>query len=226
MPGLSVDRNARWNSSRPLTTSTRAGWQSSTRNSAPESSLPRYIAFLRAINVGGRTVKMESLARLFRELEFQAVETFIASGNVIFTSSCEDPRKLESLIEEHLQRSLGFEVKTFLRTTAEVAAIARCEAIASLRRESAIAVNVAFLTEPLNPDAEVTLMALRTEIDDFHVRGREVYWLCQKKQSESKFSNAVFEKALKVRATFRGLNTVWRLAERYANPEKSLRRTI
>ena len=57
---------------------------------------------------------------------------------------------------------------------------------------------------------------MRTEIDDFHVHDREVYWLCKKKQSESTFSNVRFEKTIKIRVTFRGVNTVTRLAAKYA----------
>ena len=58
-------------------------------------------------------------------------------------------------------------------------------------------------------------MALKTEIDDFHVHGREVYWLCKTKQSDSKFSNTRFEKILKARATWRNMNTVVRLTAKY-----------
>ena len=71
------------------------------------------------------------------------------------------------------------------------------------------------MAAPLSAGAQQALMGLKTEIDDFHVHGREMYWLCRKRQSESTFSNAVFEKTLKVRATFRGLNTVARLAAKY-----------
>ena len=46
--------------------------------------MPRLFAFLRAINVGGRTIKMERLRREFEVFGFPGVETFIASGNVIF----------------------------------------------------------------------------------------------------------------------------------------------
>jgi len=48
--------------------------------------MPRCVAFLRAINVGGRTVKMDYLRSLFEDLGFADVETFIASGNVVFES--------------------------------------------------------------------------------------------------------------------------------------------
>lgn len=49
--------------------------------------MPKYIAFLRTINVGGHTVKMDNFRRLFAALGFAYVETFIASGNVIFDTA-------------------------------------------------------------------------------------------------------------------------------------------
>ena len=59
-------------------------------------------------------------------------------------------------------------------------------------------------------------MALKTAIDDFATHEREIYWLCHKKQSESTFSNAVLEKTLGRQATFRGANTVQKMAAKYA----------
>jgi uncharacterized protein (DUF1697 family) len=178
--------------------------------------MPRFIAFLRAINVGGHNVTMEKLRRLFEKLGFDDVETFIASGNVIFSSTNEDTEALERTIDECLHEALGYEVKTFLRTESELAAIAKHRPFKTSQLQSAGAICVGFLAEPLTAEATRSLMALRNEIDDFHVHGREVYWLCKLKQSDSKFSNLVFEKTSKVRITFRGINTVDRLAVKYA----------
>src|SRR5690349_8708838 len=86
----------------------------------------RLIAFLRAINVGGHTVKMDVLRRLFEELGFQNVETFIASGNVIFDAPNGDYGALEKQIEVHLRASLGYEVVTFVRSAPELARVADC----------------------------------------------------------------------------------------------------
>jgi uncharacterized protein (DUF1697 family) len=58
-------------------------------------------------------------------------------------------------------------------------------------------------------------MSMQTEIDDFHVHGREIYWLCKKKQSDSKISNALIEKKLGVKSTLRGVSTVNKIAENY-----------
>jgi len=175
----------------------------------------RFIAFLRAINVGGHIVTMEKLRGLFVALGLKNVETFIASGNVVFTKPATGLQVLHQRIEERLRTSLGYEVKTFIRAEADVAAIACYEPFPKAQVRRAESYNVGFLAAPLEASAKRILMALKTEIDSFHVHGREVYWLCKKKQSDSTFSNAVFEKALKVRATFRGMNTVARLVAKY-----------
>ena len=182
---------------------------------AADRLMLRLIAFLRAINVGGHNVTMAELRGLFESLSLKEVETFIASGNVIFASRSKDIRTLQQKIEGELVRSLGYEVKAFLRTVPEVAAIAQYKPFNESQLSSAMALNVAFLAEPLSAEAEKLLMALKTETDDFHVHGREVYWLCKTKQSDSKFSNARFEKILNARATWRNVNTVVRLAAKY-----------
>jgi uncharacterized protein (DUF1697 family) len=175
----------------------------------------RYIAFLRAINVGGHVVKMEELRRQFAKLGFTNVETFIASGNVIFHARSGNVASLQNKIEAHLQKSLGYEVKTFLRSESEVAAIAGYQPFTPARVKSATTFCVGFLAEPMTPDAVKAVMSLKTVADDFHVNGREVYWLSTNRQSESAFSNAVLEKMLKTRATFRGMNTVVKLAAKH-----------
>lgn len=180
----------------------------------------RLIAFLRAINVGGHNVTMEKLRGLFEDLGFNKVETFIASGNVIFSSHSKDISALQQRVEDQLRRSLGYEVKVFIRTEKEIAAISQYKPFDEAQLSSAAAFNVAFLADPLGAEAEKSLMAMKTKIDDFHVHGREVYWLCKTRQSDSKFSNTRFEKILNARATWRNVNTVRRLAAKYASSKE------
>ena len=177
--------------------------------------MPRLIAFLRALNVGGRTVTMDKLRREFEALGFTGVETFIASGNVIFTAREGDTTALEKKIETRLGKALGYEVATFVRTDAEVAAVAGYKPFKGPKVKSAVAFCVGFVEKPLDAAAARALMAFKTDIDDFHTRGREVYWLCQTGQSGSTFSNASLEKKLKIRSTFRSITTVERLAAKH-----------
>lgn len=178
--------------------------------------MSRYIAFLRAINVGGHTVKMEELRGHFASLGLSNVESFIASGNIIFESGSKNARDLRKKIEKRLHGSLGYEVATFLRTDAEIAEIAGYEPFPDTGASSASKLNVAFLADPPSAAARKALMGFRNDIDDFHVHGREVYWLRRHRPRESKFSNAALEKALDAQATLRSINTVRRLAAKYA----------
>ena len=177
--------------------------------------MTKYIAFLRAINVGGHTVKMDHLRGIFKSMGFENVETFIASGNIIFDTRSKDVDALVKKIEKELKESLGFEVSVFLRSDSELAEIANYKPFPKPQMDSASALNVAFLSEPLDDKSKKFLMALRSDIDDFHAHGREAYWLCRKRQSESKFSNALLEKTLSMKSTLRGLNTIKKLAEKY-----------
>jgi uncharacterized protein (DUF1697 family) len=179
--------------------------------------MPRYIAFLRAVNVGGHhTIKMDSLRQLFASLGYANVETFIASGNLVFETKRKNAQALEREIENGLREALGYEVATFIRTDAELAAVANYKPFSQSDLDGAVALNIAFLADGLDDQSSQKLMALRTEIDDFHVHEREIYWLCRQGQSVSKISNAVLEKALGQRSTLRGANTVKKMAAKYS----------
>jgi len=176
--------------------------------------VPRYVAFLRAINVGGHVVKMDVLRDQFEALGFSDVETFIASGNVLFSSRAKTVAALERKIEERLKAALGYEVATFVRTCDEVSALAAYAPFPPAMVRSAVSLWVGFLAVPMPPAAQQALQALETPFDSFHVNGREIFWLRRKKQSESTLSNAVIERALKARCSFRGMNTIVRLTSR------------
>jgi len=178
--------------------------------------MPRYIAFLRAINVGGHIVKMGHLRKLFSSLGFSNVETFIASGNVIFESPAKNAQTLEKKIEVHLQKSLGYEVATFIRSASELAAIAQYKPFTASELDAeGTSLYIAFLPAPPNGESQQKLMAFRTEADDLHVHEREIYWLCRKKISESVFSGALLEKTMGMPATMRNSTTVKKLGAKY-----------
>lgn len=182
--------------------------------------MPRYVAFLRAVNVGGQVVRMDALRQLFESLGFERVESFIASGNVVFESPEGEASTLERRIMERLEEVLGKAVATFVRTDAELAEVAALRPFSADLYETAVALNVAFTNEPIDEEAERRLLAIATDIDDFSVRGREVYWLCRRRQSESTFSNAVLEKVLGRPSTLRGWNTVTTMAARWPPAER------
>jgi uncharacterized protein (DUF1697 family) len=176
--------------------------------------MTQYIAFLRAINVGGHTVKMADLRQIFEVLDFaDDISTYIQTGNVIFESELPAAR-LEGLIEDHLEQALGYRVATFIRTLPEVAQIAEYEPfpaddLATCR------LYIGFLRDQPAAGLQHAVQAFNNDVDEFHFHQREVYWLCRTSQGQSDFSGAVLEKTLKGEATLRNVTTVRKITAKY-----------
>lgn len=177
--------------------------------------MPRYVAFLRAVNVGGRTVKMDELRHLFTGAGLSEVESFFASGNVIFSASAKVTPALEQKIEAHLKKALGYEVPALIRTTTEVAVAASRAPFPAADVAGAGAFVAAFLRGPLDAAGRRGLAALASPLDRFAVHGQEVYWLSTLKQSESKLTLAKFERAVGRTATMRAMTSLGKLAAKH-----------
>lgn len=82
--------------------------------------MPTYIAFLRAVNVGGRYYKMAMLRDHLAESGLTEVETYIQTGNVRFRTGMRSAAKVERHVEEVLGRHCGFDVPSIIFTPAEL----------------------------------------------------------------------------------------------------------
>ena len=159
---------------------------------------------------------MDRLRDLFTALEFSNVATFIASGNVIFERLPWMPGEIERRIEAHLERSLGYEVETFLRTPADLASIVAFRPFASEDVKAPGHTSyVAFLRDTLDGEDEQKLLSFRTERDDFRVHGRELYWLCRGKITDSMVNWRIVAKAVPMRSTVRNMTMLRKLAALY-----------
>ncbi len=175
--------------------------------------MKRYIAFLRAVNVGGTTIiKMSDLKRMFESFGLEHVETYIQTGNVIFDSNENKASLLEEQIENRLAEAFGKRIRLFVRTTREVAAIVAACPFTPMDGE---AVYVAILEKKPDQKSIDALLSLRSEADDFAVTGKEVFNL-RRDRDASIFSNNFVEKTLGIAGTTRNLTTIKKLAEKYA----------
>lgn len=174
----------------------------------------QYVAFLRAVNVGGRVVTMGELKAIFDKLGLSDVSTFIASGNVIFRG-VGPTDALRETIERGLQKALGYAVATMLRTVSEVADVARYEPFPS-REMKGGSLHVGFMRDRAAAAAVKRALSLQTDVDALHVRGREVYWLARQNIAGATITGAAVETALGTPVTFRNMNTVRRIAAKYA----------
>lgn len=80
----------------------------------------KFLALLRGINVGGNTkIKMSELSLVLKESGLKNIETYIQSGNVIFTSAIFDTEKLAAIIHDAIQNKLGFNIGVVVLTKIE-----------------------------------------------------------------------------------------------------------
>ena len=179
--------------------------------------MPRYFAFLRGINVGGHRVKMDRLRELIEALGFAQVETFIASGNVIFSSPSGDVDTMEERIARHLHTALGYEVATHIRSQSELDSVAAFEPKEPAPSEQSV--YVIFMREAADLDLRRSLEDLSTDTDAFEFAGREAYWLIRGKVSESPLFGKDLTKVTGGGATTtRNMTTVRRLLAKYPTP--------
>ena len=172
----------------------------------------RYVAFLRAINVGGHTVRMETLRTLFESMSAENVRTFIASGNVIFDARAGDPGRLERKFESGLANALGFPVATFLRTLPEVEDVSGFPAFPQAAIAAAAGFYVGFLKSAPAKSVGEAVAASSTPSHRFRVHGRELYWLRVNREEE--FTGPRTENLLGP-TTVRSITTVRKIATKY-----------
>lgn len=177
--------------------------------------MTRWFGFLRGINVGGHNVRMERLRGHFEELGFGDVRTFIASGNVVFDApGAADAAELEQRIEKHLHAALGWEAATFLRSAAEVAAIAGHDPSPEPPRTETDRLHVMLLRAPPPVIVRRAITERSTDQDHLSVHGREVYWLCRTSFRESTAPRDL-AKLIGNENTMRNINTFVRIAKKY-----------
>lgn len=177
--------------------------------------MTRYVAFLRGINLGRRRPPMVELRKLFEQLGFANVATFIASGNVIFETKSVNAAKLEERIERQLGSKLGYAVDTFIRSEGEIAAVLQFKPFAEAVPAGG-GTYVTFLKGRLEAATAKKLTACRTPVDAFCVNDREVYWLCRIRSSESDVWSSPAMRAVKLpTSTMRNTNSVRKLAAKH-----------
>lgn len=177
--------------------------------------MPRYVAFLRAINVGGHTVTNDQLRTLFGALDVVAPTPYQASGNVVFGSDATDAPALEERIGAHLEGELGYGVGTFLRTIDAVVELAAARPFGELPDGAKL--HIAFLRRPPTGGELTELETLATPADRFVAQDRQLLWQVDGPFRESLLASPRFERALAQPTTVRGRPTLARIAARFGS---------
>jgi uncharacterized protein (DUF1697 family) len=169
-----------------------------------------YVCMLRAVNVGGTTIKMERLRELFVGLGYSSVSTYIQSGNVIFTTPGR-PADVGAAIEQRITEELGISVNAVLRSGPQLAQVVSVNPFIPLGADTA-KLHVTFLAgRPPTGATDIELPNVAP--DDFRIIGEEVYLHCPGGYGTTKLTNAFWERRLRIGATTRNWRTVTKLLE-------------
>ena len=166
-----------------------------------------YIALLRAVNVGGTgKLPMTTLKAMCEEAGLSQVRTYIASGNVVFTSDA-DEGQIKRGLEDKLRAYAGKQISVLIRSAAEMSGVLARNPFADKPSNRTVAI---FVDEPLPADALDNARGVQGEL--MHLAQREVYVF---------YGDGMADSRLRIPAcdagTARNMNTVAKLVEMMAS---------
>ncbi len=177
--------------------------------------MPTYVALLRSVNVGGTgKLTMSRLKAICTDAGFDRVETYIASGNVVFDTTAR-PAKVKAELEARLRAEMGKPVGVAVRTAADIAAVLKANPF----RRAASKYTYAFFLDAAPPrDVSHAVKGQRDE--EVALGKREIF---------VHYPSGMGRSRLRIPAasagTARNMNTVAKLAQIAARPPTGRVRT-
>ncbi len=179
----------------------------------------RYAALLRAVNVGGRQLRMEDLRGIAAGLGYASPATLLASGNLVFGTA--DARiAIAPRLQAAILAKLGLATDVLIRDATELEAVMAANPFAGQAREEPSRLMAMFLDGAPQDDLD-SLSESCAAGEELRLGPGCLYIWYPRGAGTSKLSNALIERRLKVRGTARNWNTVGKLAALLAQDTKA-----
>ena len=179
-----------------------------------EFHLTQFVAFLRAVNVGGRNaVKKEKLREIFVSLSFANVSVYKQSGNVIFETALSDADVIENKIQKELTKLLGSDIGVFVREMSYLNKIVESNPFRGANAEGASFLVTFMYSQPSGITLPLRIPSSRAEV--ILIKGREAYSVTHG-HGEGGKPNPFLESKFKTRATTRNLNMLREIVTIYS----------
>ncbi len=178
---------------------------------SPDAATTTCIALLRGINVGGRNrLAMADLVAACTAVGATSVQTYIQSGNVVFSASVARQQRFAADLQARIAEQFSLRVPVILRTAAALRAVAANNPFL-LEPEPPETLFVGFLANPPTPAQVASLDPDRSPGDAFAVVGSDVYLHLGNGAADTKLTSAWFDRALDTIITVRNWRTVQQL---------------
>lgn len=170
-----------------------------------------YISILRGINVSGKNIiKMVVLKQLFETMGYKNVETYIQSGNVIFSAEEKNIKNLEFSIKDQINNKFGYDIKVLVLTPEKLNRIIKALPFKNIDTSK---LSVTFLADKCSNPPINQILEKKSNSELIHIAEEAVYIYCPEGYGRTKLSNNFLEKKLNIDATTRNWKTVNRLLE-------------
>lgn len=165
-----------------------------------------FLSILRGINVSGqKKIPMSELKKMYEELHFENITTYIQSGNVIFKNK--NSKDLSEKIEQKIFEKYNFNVPVIIRTPEEMQSIIEGNQFLKQKNIDLTKLHVVYLADNPKQENIDKLKIYNFEPDKFYISSKEVYLYCPNGYGNTKLTNNFFENKLKVTATTRNWKT-------------------
>ena len=173
--------------------------------------MPRYVALLGSINVGGNRLTMAELRKAFEAEGFENVETVVASGNVLFDFPERPSPGLEEKLGLMMRERFAMDSAVCVRTRDELAAAIAENPFAGIGEEKLV--HTHFLERPADPDQFAVLVADQADRgpEKLALGDRAVHIDFVSGVGDSKLSGKLLERRLGCRGTARNMRSLARI---------------
>jgi uncharacterized protein (DUF1697 family) len=177
-----------------------------------------YISILRGINVSGqKLIKMDALKKVYENLGFRNVTTYVQSGNVIFSTIVTEPEKLEKMIYSRIEKDFGFEVPVIVLTAEKLKQVVDNNPFVIDPAKDPVFLHVTFLSSKPGKFDSNAIEEKKQDGEEISFADDVVYLYCPNGYGRTKLNNNFLESKLKVTATTRNWKTANELLKMAVN---------
>ena len=174
----------------------------------------RYVALLRGINVGGNNlIKMSDLRTSFSDMGFSDVQTYIQSGNVVFSSKQMTKAKLELLIEKALSDAFRYQSRVVVVSGSELERVVSQAPKGFGKDKDLYRYDVMFVKEPLKTTELLEVLPMKAGVDTAHAGDHALYFRRLDSQAAQSHLPKLIRLAVYQNITVRNWNTTTKLLE-------------
>ncbi len=167
-----------------------------------------YISILRGINVSGqKIIKMDDLKKMYENLKFENIQTYVQSGNVTFSSKQNDAKKIEKIISAQIKIEFGFDVPVIVLSAKALEVIIENNSFAKDKLKDTSFLHVTFLANSPTKFDKESIIKKKQINEEIEFTSSAIYLYCPNGYGKTKLNNNFLETKLNVTATTRNWKT-------------------